>query len=202
VLWLFIVPILLFSIILHEVAHGFVAYLNGDPTAKVMKRLTLNPIPHVDPVGTLMLPLILILLQSPVLFGWAKPVPFNPKYFRNFELGLFTVSIAGPLTNMILAVIFSIGLRVAEPQSLTFVILVYAVSINIILAIFNMIPIPPMDGSKVFCVFLPRSIRMAYLSIERWGILLIFILLFLGMLHRVVIPLYLKVFQWLTGYTL
>ena len=198
-IWLFIVPILLFSVILHEVAHGYVAYLNGDPTAKTMKRLTLNPLPHIDPVGTVLLPMILILLQSPVLFGWAKPVPFNPRYFKNLDLGLFTVSLAGPMTNILLACLFSVALRLSEPESLSFIVLVYAVSINIILAVFNMIPIPPMDGSKVVCALLPRNLQLKYLSLERWGILIIFILLFMGLLHRVIIPIYLKIFQWLTG---
>jgi len=198
-LWLFIAPILLFSIILHEVAHGYVAYLNGDNTAKDMKRLTLNPLPHVDPVGTVILPIILIVAQSPVLFGWAKPVPFNPRFFRNFNLGLLTVSLAGPLTNIVLAVIFSLGLRLTEPQGMAFTILFYAVSINIILAIFNMMPIPPLDGSKVICVFLPSSIRMKYLALERWGMFIIIALLFLGLLHRVIIPLYMVIFKWMTG---
>ena len=103
--------VLLFSVIIHEVAHGYVALLNGDPTARIMGRITLNPVPHIDPVGTIILPLLLLMSHAGILFGWAKPVPVNPLNYRNYRWGEFTVSAAGSVSNLVLAVIFSVVLR-------------------------------------------------------------------------------------------
>ena len=103
--------VLLFSVIVHEVAHGYVALLNGDPTARIMGRITLNPVPHIDPVGTIILPLLLLMTHAGILFGWAKPVPVNPLNYRNYRWGEFAVSAAGPVSNLVLAVAFSVLLR-------------------------------------------------------------------------------------------
>ena len=146
---------LVLSIILHEVAHGFVAYRLGDPTARDAKRLTLNPLAHVDLMGSILLPLILILAKSPVLLGWAKPVPFNPGYFRDVKKGVMLVGLAGPASNLILAAVVALILRVFPFDNIIGLFLIQVCIINVILAVFNMIPIPPLDGSRVVIGFLP-----------------------------------------------
>ena len=193
-----IVIILFFSIVLHEISHGVVAYLNGDPTAKNAGRLTLNPLSHIDLFGTILLPAMLIFMKSGLLFGWAKPVPFDPRNFRDKRVGLFTVGIAGPAMNVILAVIFALIIRMnGSYQSTPF--LYYGASINILLAVFNMIPIPPLDGSRAVGVFLPHKVKAAYFSMERWGFFIIIALLYTGVLHRILIPMHHWAFTSLTG---
>ena len=186
---IFVLIILFFSIILHEVSHGVVALWNGDPTAKERKRLTLNPVSHVDLLGTLAVPFILALLRSPMLFGWAKPVPFNPLRFRHLSFGVFSVSIAGPLTNLLLAFLFSLALRLELPVAWR-PLFYYGASINVMLAIFNLLPIPPLDGSKVLAVSLPQKWRGPYLRFERWGILVLFVLMYFGWLEKLILPAY------------
>ena len=182
--------VLLFSIIVHEVAHGYVALLNGDPTARMLGRITLNPIPHIDPVGSILLPLLLLISQSSFLIGWAKPVPVNPLNFRNFRWGEFAVSAAGPVSNLALAAIFSILLRLGlENPGLT-QLAYYGVSINIILAIFNLIPIPPLDGSHILALVLPRELARLYSHLQPVGFFLILILFYTGILGAILMPLY------------
>ncbi len=181
--------ILAYSIILHEVSHGAVAQLYGDPTARNEGRLTLNPLKHVDPLGTVILPAFLFFLQSPILFGWAKPVPYNPLYFRNRKLGVVTVAAAGPVTNLLLAFAFAALLKTG-PAAPWESILFYGVSLNAMLAIFNLLPIPPLDGSKVLAALLPPAARAAYLSIERFGFFIVFALMFTGVLGRLLVPAY------------
>ncbi len=190
-----ILAILFFSIILHEVSHGVVAYWNGDSTAKVQGRLTLNPFPHVDLAGTIVLPFLLFTLKAPFLFGWAKPVPFDPRYFRHYRLGLFTVGLAGPAMNGMLAFLFALGLGLTDPAAAAWPFLRYGVSINLMLAVFNLIPIPPLDGSRMIGSFLPLSWRKGLFSLDRWGFLILMALLSLGLLHKVLIPVYEKAFQ-------
>ena len=142
--------ILVVSIIFHEVAHGYVAYKFGDPTSKNLGRITLNPIPHIDPIGSLLLPGLMIVTNSPILFGWAKPVPINTRYFKNPIRDMMWVAIAGPLTNISLAIVASTlynilplqGIQHSYGLYLTASILVSCVQINLILAIFNLFPIP------------------------------------------------------------
>ena len=136
------VLVLLFSVIVHEVAHGYVAALNGDPTARMLGRITLNPLPHIDPVGTILLPLLLYLAHLPVV-GMAKPVPVNPLNFRNYRWGEFAVSAAGPLSNLALAVAFSVLLRLGFENPGVLALAQLGIQINILLALFNLIPIPP-----------------------------------------------------------
>ena len=172
---------LVYSIIAHEVAHGAVAYLFGDDTAKRAGRLTLNPLAHLDPVGTLMLFF--------VGFGWAKPVPVNYSNLRNFRVGLVCVSLAGCLTNIIIAtialsIISSMNLVTGHPA--TIVLLVLA-RINIILGAFNLIPIPPLDGSKVLMGFLPGRLQIEFAKYERFGFPILILLLFTGLLDPVII---------------
>ncbi|MBN2243863.1 MAG: site-2 protease family protein [Acidobacteria bacterium] len=179
---------LVFSVILHEVAHGYVAYRLGDPTARNANRLTLNPLPHIDLMGSVLLPLFLILMKSPVLLGWAKPVPFNPGYFRDTKKGVMLVGLAGPVSNLILAAAAAVILRIFPLGEIFGLFLAHVCIINVILAVFNLIPIPPLDGSRVVIGFLPDDMVRPYLSLERYGFLIIFGLLYLGVLDAVLIP--------------
>ena len=186
------------AIVLHEFSHGYIAFRLGDPTAKMQGRLTLNPLAHIDPIGTILVPIVLVILRSPFLFGWAKPVPINPNYFRNPYKGMFYVAIAGPLMNIALALGASAIGRLAiliTPLSLLygrgffayfvqtiFFLVGFFVIINIILAVFNMIPIPPLDGSRVLTYFLPPEGKRVMMQLERYGFLIILALLYLGVL--------------------
>lgn len=175
--------ILVYSAILHEVAHGFVADRLGDPTARLMGRLTLNPISHIDPIMSILLPLILILGGSPVVFGAAKPVPIDPFNLRDGRKDVAIVSLAGPLTNFLIAIIAAIlikALPLLPISSASLFInwfLLTVVQLNLILGIFNLIPIPPLDGSKIFALILPEKEAAVYLSIGSIGIFIIFFLL-------------------------
>src|SRR5262249_54215251 len=157
--------------ILHEVAHGLVADRLGDPTARLMGRLTLNPIPHIDPFLSIALPLILIVTGSPVIFGGAKPVPVDPYNLRDGRKDLALVSLAGPMTNVLLAIIAALLLKVLDVVSLGTItafihyFLLVVVQYNILLGIFNLLPIPPLDGSKIFSLVLPEREAAAFLSL-------------------------------------
>ncbi len=179
--------ILVYSAILHEIAHGYIAYRLGDPTAKVLGRLTLNPLNHVDPFMSIVFPLLLILSGSPVIFGGAKPVPIDAFNLKDGRKDLALVSLAGPLTNILLAISASVLIHIFYPQSSLVVvgrtgiigfILYQIVNLNTLLAIFNLVPIPPLDGSKVFAMILPRRDAAAYLSIDRFGMFILLLLLF------------------------
>jgi Zn-dependent protease len=180
---------LVISIILHEIAHGYVAYRLGDPTARDAKRLTLNPLAHIDLFGSIILPLFLVITKSSVLLGWAKPVPFNPGYFRDPKKGIMLVGVAGPATNLLLAVIAAALIRLMPflPGGVI-LFLFYMCVVNVMLAMFNLIPIPPLDGSRVVIGLLPPHAVRQYLSIERYGFLIIFGLLYLGLFDAVVLP--------------
>jgi Zn-dependent protease len=194
-----LVVVLLFSIIIHEIAHGYVALLNGDPTARMLGRITLNPIPHIDPVGSILLPALLLLSQSSFLIGWAKPVPVNSLNFRNYRWGEFAVSAAGPVSNLALAAIFSIVLRLGlENPGLT-QLAFYGVSINIILALFNLIPIPPLDGSHIMALVLPRELARLYSYLQPVGFILILILFYTGILWAILMPLYRQIAMIMLG---
>ncbi|MEI6564227.1 MAG: site-2 protease family protein [bacterium] len=189
----FLVVSLVFSIILHEVAHGYAAYRLGDPTAAFSNRLTLNPISHIDLFGSILLPLILIITHSPVLLGWAKPVPINPYNFRNYKRGVMITAAAGPLTNFSLALIGALlfhGVAMLGTH-LAMVIckfLVFFCMTNVTLGVFNLIPIPPLDGSRVLYGLLPGRWAEEYLSIERYGMFILFGLLWLGVLDGILYP--------------
>jgi Zn-dependent protease len=184
------VVVLLFSIIIHEVAHGYVALLNGDPTAKMLGRITLNPVPHIDPVGTILLPLILLLSHAGILFGWARPVPVNPLNYRNYRWGEFAVSAAGPVSNLVLAAVFSLLLRLGLGNVGLVKLASFGVSINIFLALFNLIPIPPLDGSHILAILLPRDLARLYAYLEPVGFILILVLFYTGILSAIIMPFY------------
>ncbi|MCM8805013.1 MAG: site-2 protease family protein [Candidatus Omnitrophica bacterium] len=173
---------LFFSVIIHEVCHGYAALKSGDPTAKYMGRLTLNPLPHIEPIGTLLLPIILILFRSPILIGIAKPVPINPLYFRNYKKGMIAIGISGPLSNILLGIFFAF-LYKFFPSYILSEYLKVGSFINFILAFFNLIPIPPLDGSRVISVFLPYNLKIKYDAIERYGIFIVIFMAMIGLLN-------------------
>ncbi|NQT94530.1 MAG: site-2 protease family protein [Lentisphaerae bacterium] len=175
------------SVVIHEVAHGYVAYLLGDPTARDARRITLNPLAHIDPFGTIILPIILILTGGPVL-AWAKPVPFNPGYFRDPKRGIMIVGAAGPAANLVLATVAALLLRLFPLGSFMALILEIVCTINVFLAVFNLIPIPPLDGSRVLTGLLPSRYVRGYLSIEPYGFMIIFGLIWLGLVRAVIVP--------------
>ncbi len=193
-----LVLVLLFSVIIHEVAHGYVAGLNGDPTARMLGRLTLNPLPHIDPFGTILLPLLLYLAHLPVV-GMAKPVPVNPLNFRNYRWGEFAVSAAGPLSNLALAVAFSLLLRLSFGNPGVVFLAQLGIEINVLLALFNLIPIPPLDGSHVLAILLPRELARLYSYLQPVGFILILILFYTGILGAILTPLYRQLLQILLG---
>ena len=170
--------VLIFSAIIHEVMHGVAADKLGDPTARKMGRLTLNPIPHIDPLMSVLVPALLLFSGSPILFGAAKPVPINPFNFKDPKKDMALTALAGPLTNFLLAVAGAGLLKTVGAGSDILYTVLYAVILyNVVLAVINLIPIPPLDGSRVFAAFLPNELARAYMSIERFGIFLLFILL-------------------------
>ena len=161
---------LIFSVVLHEMAHGYMADWLGDPTARLSGRLTANPIPHLDPLMSVILPGLLALSGSPLLFGAAKPVPYNPYNLRNQKWGEAMVAAAGPATNILIASIFAVLLRAHELLDLsqTFIDLSFSIiMLNIFLAFFNLVPIPPLDGSKILPRLLPFSLAMKYEGLRR-----------------------------------
>jgi Zn-dependent protease len=184
--------ILIFSVVLHEMAHGYAANWLGDPTARLAGRLTANPIPHLDPMMSVILPGLLVMTGSPILFGAAKPVPYNPYNFTNQKWGEAIVAAAGPAANVAIAIIFALLIRSAELLSLspTFVTLAFQVVIlNIFLALFNLVPIPPLDGSKILPKFLPLALAMKYEKFRRvfeqnvalgFGLVILLFVLFLA----------------------
>ena len=180
--------VLLISVVVHEVAHGMAALWCGDQTAKLQGRLTLNPIHHIDPLGSIFLPLLLVVNGSPFLFGWAKPVPVNTQQLNHPINDMLKVAIAGPLSNITLAVLCSVIVKLLIVVSPTTIrqfpwvieLLTYGVIINIVLAVFNMIPIPPMDGSRVLYRFLSVTGRSWLDKMEPYGLLIIILLSFLN----------------------
>ncbi len=195
------VPALVMAITLHEVSHGYVANRLGDPTAKLMGRLTLNPIKHIDPVGTVLLPMILTALGG-VIFGYAKPVPINPANFRDPKRGMAISAAAGPITNIVLAILSSVILMlIIVPLSAIFnnssvntvltpiaLMLQFSVRINIFLAALNLMPILPLDGGRVLAGVLPYKQSIAYSRLEPYGLIILFALIFTGIAGYFIFP--------------
>lgn len=184
------------AVVFHEYAHGFIASRWGDKTAKEQGRLTLNPLPHVDPLGTLVFPILMMLSGTHFLFGWAKPVPIDPRRFRKLRPGLFWVSFAGPGMNFLLAVLSAAAFCSIQrwmPQDFylfePLITMCYvSITLNYALGIFNLIPIPPLDGSKVIESVLPLEMARKYESISRYGMLILMALLFTGALNVIGTP--------------
>jgi Zn-dependent protease len=187
ILFFLALVVLIYSAILHEIAHGYIADRLGDPTARLMGRITLNPIPHIDPMLSVAVPLLLLLTGSPIIFGGAKPVPVDVFNLRDGRKDMAIVALAGPLTNVALAIIAAVLLKVFFPQTtiLTGMTLTDFIAqglnlimrLNISLAIFNLLPIPPLDGSKVFSLILPEREAIRYLSLGSMGMFILFFLL-------------------------
>ncbi len=186
---LFQIVIILLSVVVHEVMHGYAAYLLGDPTARLAGRLTLNPIKHLDPVGSVVVPILTAMAGIP--FGWAKPVPFNPYNLRAGKWGPGIVAAAGPLSNFALAVIFAVVLHFSNlfpfGQGVGPELILAIIWVNVALALFNLIPVPPLDGSKVLFSFFPARFERVLHALERYQLLLLLGVIFFG--GRLLIPL-------------
>ncbi len=204
---IFNLVILILSVVIHEYAHGYVAYMYGDDTAYYEGRLTLNPIKHLDLFGSILLPLFLFLTNAGFMLGWAKPVPYNPDNLRNRKVAENMVAIAGIVANLLIAVIFGLLLRFAPSLGIALVdisgptafykITSAIVLINLLLAVFNLVPIPPLDGSKVFFSFFPRKAYEITLFFERWGFFVL--LFFIVFVWQYFVPVIFWLYTILTG---
>ncbi|MBP9748022.1 MAG: site-2 protease family protein [Candidatus Pacebacteria bacterium] len=204
---IFYIAILIMSIVLHEISHGFVAEYFGDKTARFAGRLTLNPIKHLDPFGSVILPAVLVLSGSPVLFGWAKPVPYNPANLNNLKWGTVSVAAAGVLANFFIAFVFGTIMRFIPDLNLSdslnqslYTITSIIVITNLALGIFNLIPIPPLDGSKILFTLLPRSFYSIIAFIEQYSLMLL--LIFIVFLSDILFPIVAFLFHLFTGLAL
>src|SRR3989338_7887043 len=197
---IFWIVALLYSVVIHEVSHGAVAYSLGDPTAKNLGRLTLNPFKHLDMFGSVLLPLLLVVLRSPFIFGYAKPVPYNPLNLRDRKYGAAKVAVAGPASNIVLAVLFGLTLRFLPDifsSSLVPDLLGIVVILNLFLAIFNLFPIPPLDGHWLLLTFLPSGFIAVRTFLYKYSFVLL--LIFLFFIFPLLIPLVRGLFKLLTG---
>lgn len=187
----------LFAITLHEVAHGWVANKLGDPTARMLGRLTLNPVKHIDPVGTILVPGFLLLVGG-FLFGWAKPVPVTPRNLRQHRYGMAWVAAAGPVSNILQALLWAVVIRVALANELTlgwlaeplYLMGLAGISINLALAVLNLLPIPPLDGGRIVDALLPGPLSARYSQLEPWGLWIVLALIVTKLLGVIMAPPY------------
>lgn len=192
------IAILVISVVVHEVSHGYAAYYLGDPTAKLQGRLTMNPIPHIDPIGSIVVPALLAILPGGIIFGWAKPVPYNPHNISN-RYGDAIVAAAGPLSNLILAGIAGSVLQlttITAGSALGF-FLAGIILINIVLAVFNLVPIPPLDGSKILFNFLPARFNYIRDILERYGFMILLFFIFFA--NELIQPVIFTLFEFFSG---
>jgi len=197
--------ILLMSIVIHEVSHGTMAYKLGDPTAKYAGRLSLNPLKHLDLYGSFLVPLFLLILKSPVLFGWAKPVPYNPHNLKNQRWGPALVAGAGPASNLLVAFVFGLSLRFVPWENSIYThnliqVLGIIVFLNILLAVFNLIPIPPLDGSKILFACLPYRYDYIRIALEKYGMFIL--IFFIFFLFSYILPIVFWLFKLIVGTSL
>jgi len=198
--FVFVIAVLVVSVIVHEISHGYMAERLGDPTARLAGRLTLNPLPHIDFFGSIMLPAILILLKTGLIIGWAKPVPYNPYNMRDPRYGGALVAAAGPLANIAIAIVFGLLIRFSSALELPdqFVVITgFVVFINIVLAFLNLLPIPPLDGSKILFAFLPYHLHYVQDFLERYGFFIVIFVFFF--LWEFLLPIPSFLFRALTG---
>src|SRR3989344_3972830 len=197
---LFYIVILIMSVVIHEVSHGFMAEYFGDKTARYAGRLTLNPLKHLDLFGSVLLPAILVISNTPFLFGWAKPVPYNPDNLSNRKWGTIAVAAAGVLANFSIAILFGIIIRLtsglAMPADFYFITSII-VMVNLALGIFNLVPIPPLDGSKILFSFLPYSFSSLMYKFEQYSLILL--LVFIVFFSQYLYPILAFLFRLLTG---
>ncbi len=194
--------IFFFAVIVHEYAHGWVAWKLGDSTARFMGRLTLNPLAHIDPVGTIFLPLVLIITHSPVLFGWAKPVPVDFFNLNNPKRDMIWVGLAGPAANIIFAIALSLLLKIPllTASHLAVSVITTAIMANLVLAVFNLLPIPPLDGSSIAMGLLPYNLGAEYAKMEPYGFIIIFALLWIGFINTIIWPIVIFLANLLVGH--
>lgn len=199
-IFIFQIIILIMSVVIHELSHGYTAELLGDPTPRLQGRLTLNPLKHLELFGSFLVPVLTSL--TGFTFGWAKPIEWNPYNVKNKRVGEILISIAGPASNLLIAIVFGLIVRIFGNELPTsFIqISVYVILINIVLAVFNMIPLPPLDGSKVLFSLLPPSMNNVRVTLERYSIFFFLILIFV--LWRFVEPIIPYIFKVITGVTI
>ena len=198
-LFIWIIPVL-FAITLHEAAHGWIAGKFGDHTARMMGRVTLNPVKHIDPVGTILVPAALLIMSTGFIFGWAKPVPINFNALRSPKSGMIWVALAGPGANLIMAIgwllVFFLAIKMNIPilQRMADA----GILINILLAVFNLLPIPPLDGSRVISALLPNPLAYKYNQLEQYGLFILIGLMYFGGFTKIVKPMVELVLSWFT----
>jgi Zn-dependent protease len=185
--------ILIISVVLHEVAHGYAADALGDPTARIKGRLTLNPISHIDPIGSIVVPFLLFITGAPFMLGWAKPVPFNPYNLRNKKWGGALVALAGPAINIFLAIIFGLLIQLLPVSVALGNFFSVIVLTNVALAVFNLVPIPPLDGHHILFALLPKSLVKVKGFLQKYGF--VFVLVFIIYGWRIIQPIIMKVYD-------